>query len=304
MKEDILITGGSGLLALNWAVTIREKFNVTLGLHDRKINLKHTRSILLDLDSKEALTQALEALQPQLVIHAAGLTSIERCEANPTLAKYINVDLTKNLVMVCAKLNIPMVYISTDHLFSGSESLVDEDYSVSPVNIYAKTKAEAEACVLDFDEEALIIRTNFYGWGTSYRQSFSDMVINHLRAGIKISLFKDIYYTPMLIEPLVNSVHELVHKKAKGVFNVVGDDRISKYDFGVKLAKEFNLNNDLIDEGKIIDKPSLVPRPHDMSLSNQKVSNYLGRKMGGIDEQILKLKTQEVNGLAKELQAL
>jgi dTDP-4-dehydrorhamnose reductase len=99
-------------------------------------------------------------------------------------------------------------------------------------------------------------------------------------------------------------VHELVHKKAKGVFNVVGDDRISKYDFGVKLAKEFNLNNDLIDEGKIIDKPSLVNRPHDMSLSNQKVSNYLGRKMGGIDEQILKLKTQEVNGLAKELQAL
>ena len=61
MKEDILITGGSGLLALNWALTIREKFNVTLGLHDRKINLKDTRSILLDLDSKDALILALEA---------------------------------------------------------------------------------------------------------------------------------------------------------------------------------------------------------------------------------------------------
>ena len=304
MKENILITGGSGLLALNWALAIREKSNVTLGLHDRKINLKDTRSILLDLDSKEALSLALEALQPQLVIHAAGLTSIEQCESNPTLAKYINVDLTKNLVMVCAKLSIPMVYISTDHLFSGSESLVDEDFPVSPLNVYAKTKVEAEACVQNAYPEALIIRTNFYAWGTSYRQSFSDMVINHLRAGKKISLFKDVYYTPMLIEPLVNSVHELVHKKAKGVFNVVGDDRISKYDFGVKLAKEFNLDNDLIDEGKIIDKSSLVNRPHDMSLSNQKVSNYLGRKMGGLDEHILKLKTQEVNGLAKELQAL
>lgn len=304
MKEDILITGGSGLLALNWALAIREKSNLTLGLHDRKINLKGTRSILLDLDSKEALTQALEALQPQLVIHTAGLTSIEQCEANPTLAKYINVDITKNLVMVCAKLNIPMVYISTDHLFSGIESLTNEDLPVSPINVYAKTKAEAEACVLDSDAKALIIRTNFYGWGTSYRQSFSDMVINHLRTGKKISLFKDIYYTPTLIEPLVYAVHELVQKKAKGIFNVVGDDRISKYDFGVKLAKAFNLDNDLIDEGKIIDKPSLVNRPHDMSLSNQKVSNYLGRKMGGLDEHILKLKTQEVNGLAKELQAL
>jgi dTDP-4-dehydrorhamnose reductase len=304
MKENILITGGSGLLALNWAATMREKFNVMLGLHDRKINLKDTRSILLDLDSKDALILALEALQPQLVIHAAGLTSIEQCENNPTLAKYINVDLTKNLATVCAKLNIPMVYISTDHLFSGNESLVHEDCPVWPVNVYAKTKAEAETCVLDADTKALIIRTNFYGWGTSYRQSFSDMVINHLRTGKKISLFKDIYYTPMLIEPLVNSVHELINKKAKGVFNVVGDDRISKYDFGVKLAKEFNLDNNLIDEGKIIDKPSLVNRPHDMSLSNQKISTYLGRKMGGLDEYILKLKTQEVNGLAKELQTL
>jgi dTDP-4-dehydrorhamnose reductase len=304
MKEDILITGGSGLLALNWALTIREKFNVTLGLHDRKINLKDTRSILLDLDSQEALTRALETLQPQLVIHAAGLTSIEQCESNPTLAKYINVDLTKKLASVCAKLNIPMIYISTDHLFSGNESLLDEDFPVSPINVYAKTKAEAETCVLDSDTKAIIIRTNFYGWGTSYRQSFSDMVINHLRAGKKISLFKDIYYTPILVEPLVHTAHELVQKKAQGIFNVVGDDRISKYDFGLKLAREFNLDNDLIDEGKIIDKPSLAARPHDMSLSNQKVSNYLGRKIGGLDEHILKLKAQEVNGLAKELQAL
>ena len=304
MKEDILITGGSGLLALNWALTIKEKFNVTLGLHDRKINLKDTRSILLDLDSKEALTQALEALQPQLVIHAAGLTSIEQCESNPTLAKYINVDLTKNLATVCSKLNIPMVYVSTDHLFSGNESLIDEDFPVSPLNVYAKTKVEAEACVQNTYPEALIIRTNFYAWGTSYRQSFSDVIINNLRAGKRVSLFKDIYYTPMLVEPLVDAVHELVQKKAQGIFNVVGDDSISKYDFGLKIAKEFNLDNSLIEDGKIIDKPSLVNRPHDMSLSNQKVSNFLGRKMGGLDAHISKLKVQEVNGLVKELQSL
>jgi dTDP-4-dehydrorhamnose reductase len=304
MKEIILITGGSGLLALNWAATVRKKFNITLGLHDRMVNLKDTKSILLDLDSKEALTKVFDELQPQLVIHAAGLTNVEACEANPTLAKYINVDLTKNLAMVCAKLNITMVYISTDHLFSGNESLIDEDFPVSPLNVYAKTKVEAEACVQNAYPEALIIRTNFYAWGTSYRQSFSDVIINNLRAGKRVSLFKDIYYTPMLVEPLVDAVHELVQKKAQGIFNVVGDDSISKYDFGLKIAKEFNLDNSLIEDGKIIDKPSLVNRPHDMSLSNQKVSNFLGRKMGGLDAHISKLKVQEVNGLVKELQSL
>jgi len=304
MKENILITGGSGLLALNWAATMREKFNITLGLHDRKVNFKDTKNILLDLDSKEELLQAFEALQPQLVIHAAGLTNVEACEANPPLAKYINVDLTKNLAMVCANLNIPMVYISTDHLFSGNESLIDEDFPVSPLNVYAKTKVEAEACVQNAYPEALIIRTNFYAWGASYRHSFSDMVINNLRAGKKISLFKDIYYTPILVESLVDAVHELVWKKAKGIFNVVGDDRISKYDFGLKLAREFNLDNGLIDEGKIIDRPFLANRPHDMSLSNQKVSNFLGRKIGGLDAHISKLKAQEASGLAQELHAL
>jgi dTDP-4-dehydrorhamnose reductase len=304
MKENILITGGSGLLALNRATTMREKFNITIGLHHRNVNLKGTKSILLDLDSKEDLTKAFEALQPQLVIHAAGLTSVEACEANPKLAKYINVDLTQNLAIVCANLNVPMVYISTDHLFSGNESLNDEDFPVFPINVYAKTKAEAEAYVQNTFPEALIIRTNFYAWGTSYRHSFSDMVINNLRAGKKISLFKDIYYTPMLVEPLANAVHELVQKKAKGIFNVVGDNRISKYDFGLKLAQEFNLDNNLIDEGKIIDRPSLVNRPHDMSLSNKKVTNYLGKKMGGLDAHISKLIAQEASGLSQELEAL
>ena len=304
MKENILITGGSGLLALNWAATVREKFNITLGLHDRKVNLKNTNSILLNLGSKEALTKVFDELQPQLVIHAAGITNVEACEANPTLAKYINVDLTKNLAMVCANLNIPMVYISTDHLFSGNQSLVDEDCPVSPINFYSRTKAEAEAYIQNAYPEALIIRTNFYAWGTSYRHSFSDMVINNLRAGKRVTLFKDIYYTPMLVEPLVYSVHELVQKKAKGIFNVVGDDRTSKYDFGLKLAKEFNLESDLIDSGSISDRRSLVQRPLDMSLFNQKVINFLGKKMGGLDQHILKLKGQEESGLTRELQAL
>lgn len=136
------------------------------------------------------------------------------------------------------------------------------------------------------------------------RQSFSDMVTNNLRAGKRVSLFKDIYYTPMLVKPLVDAVHELVYKKAKGIFNVVGDGRISKYDFGLKLAKEFNLDNSLIDEGKIINRSFLANRPLDMSLSNKKVTNYLGKKMGGLDQHILKLKAQETSGLSQELQAL
>jgi dTDP-4-dehydrorhamnose reductase len=304
MKPGILITGGSGLLALNWAVTVREVFDTYLTLHDRQVILDGVNCFRLDLDSPEFLERSLERLQPSLLVHAAGLTSVEFCEANPDLAKHVNVTLAKNVAKTCAKLDIPIVYISTDHLFQGHHAFVDENCLVAPVNMYGKTKAEAEVKVLDVNPDALVVRTNFYGWGTSYKLSFSDRVINALRSGKKISLFDDVFYTPLLIETLVNKTHDLVNNQASGIFNVVGDDRISKYDFGLKLAEEFNLDANLIVLGKLAEQTSLVRRPHDMSLSNRKASEFLGTVFGGIESQILRLKQLETVGLAQELQKL
>ena len=304
MNKKILIIGGTGLLALNWALTVRNQFEIILALHDREISLNGTRSIKVDTSSYERISEALDQIRPDIVINTAGLTSVELCEKFPQRATEINTTLAINLAKSCLTRQIKFIHISTDHLFSGESSLVAEIEPPKPKNVYGITKANAELGIVNVNSEALIIRTNFYAWGPGYRASFSDTIINSLRSGRTLNLFTDVFYTPILAKTLIDIVHQLMERNASGIFNVVSDQRISKYDFGLKLAKEFNLDNDLINEGKIIDKPSLVNRPHDMSLSNQKVSNYLGRKMGGLDEHILKLKTQEVNGLAQELQAL
>jgi dTDP-4-dehydrorhamnose reductase len=106
------------------------------------------------------------------------------------------------------------------------------------------------------------------------------------------------------VEPVVQAVHDLVDLKASGIFHVVGDERISKYEFGLKLAQEFNLATTLLKPGYIADQSMLALRPHDMSLSNQKICKLLGRKLGGVDAHIAKLHQQEQNGLAQELQKL
>ena len=304
MKTSVFITGGAGLLALNWAATLRANFDVSIGIHNRIVNLKNTKSLILNMESQSSIEQIFDVLKPSLVVHTVGLTSIEACEADPKAAKYVNVYLAKNIAIICAKLNIPLIHISTDHLYGGTESFVDENFPTNPVNVYGKTKVEAEKNVLDSNPQALVIRTNFFGWGTIYRTSFSDMVINSLRAGKEVMLFQDIYFTPLLAESLVYAVHELVDKKANGIFNVTGDDRISKYDFGIKLAKNFNLNLALIHAGSQADFKTIARRPFDMSLSNKKTSNFLGRKVGGLDQDILRLQQQEKEGLVKELQAL
>lgn len=304
MKLRILITGGSGLLALNWAVALRDHYSVTLGLHEREITLAGVQTRRIDLESVDHLVWALETMQCQIVIHTAGLTSVEKCEAAPIQAKHINVDLAANIAQACAKLGLPLVHISTDHLFAGGDRLVDESCSVEPVNEYGRTKAEAETRVLEVYPLALVIRTNFYGWGTSYRHSFSDIIIESLRQGKELTLFQDVFYTPILMETAVLAVHDLIDLNVNGIFHVVGDERVSKYEFGLKLAQEFDLDDALIKSGYITDQASLVQRPQDMSLSNQKINKLLGRKLGGVSEHLSRLKQQEQNGLAQELKKL
>lgn len=302
--NKILITGGSGLLAINWAITKREECLVTLGLHEKKITIHGIKNVPLSLDSIDSIKKVFDVVQPNIVIHTAGLTSVEACEKNPELAHYVNVELAENVANVCNILKIPQVHISTDHLFSGEALFVEETQLVSPQNVYGRSKADAEIRVLDANPDALVVRTNFFGWGPVYRASFSDMIINNLRMGHAVNLFQDVYYTPILSEVLVNIVHQLVELKQNGICNVVGDERISKYDFGIKLANQFNLDSNLINPGFFADLPDLVQRPYDMSLSNKRVCNILGQKVGGVNEHIKMLYQQEQRGITKEIQSL
>lgn len=304
MTSRVLITGGSSLLAVNWAAAIRSRSEVILGLHQRSVSLSSVRTTNIDLESVDRLVAQIEEISPDLVIHAAGLTNVEQCESEPNLAWFVNVVTAANVAQACARLGISHVHISTDHLFSGKESMLGELEPVSPVNVYGHTKAEAECQVLDRNPSALVIRTNFYGWGTSYRQSFSDVVIDALRSGTGVTLFNDIHYTPILAKTLAYAVHDLVDLKASGVFNVVGDERLSKLDFGYRVANEFGLDPKLITEGLSKDKRLRVQRPADMSLSNDKVCVLLGRRLGGVGVGISELHQQEIYRLAQEIRKL
>ena len=304
MKQTTLITGGSGRLALNWALAIRERHAVTLALHARNISLSGVQSRLICLEELESIFGVFDELRPDLVVHTAGMTSVEECEENPELARNANVRIAQNIATVCSRLGLQLVHISTDHLFSGEKPRVEESHPVAPQNVYARTKAEAELRILETYPDALVVRTNFYGWGPSYRKSFSDVIVTALRRGERLTLFQDVFYTPIIIEALVESVHELVNREASGIIHVVGDERISKHQFGLKVAEHFRLESSLVMGGDFTDQPDLVQRPRDLSLSNRKARDLLGRNLGGIDEQLERLFEQERLGLVKEVQSL
>lgn len=303
-RHTILITGGSGLLALNWALTFRDKHRVVLGLHSRRIALRGADACSLDLGSVESVIASIDLLQPDIVIHTAGLTSVERCQSDPTLARHVNVTLAGNVAQACEKRGVALIHISTDHLFAGEKSQHDELEHASPLNVYAQTKAEAERCVAAACPAALIIRTNFYGWGTRYRDSFSDTVLQALRSGRPISLFTDVFYTPIIASVVATTCHELIDAGRSGVFNVAGDQRLSKFEFGRAVARAFRLDESLIVPGRLSEMRGLVRRPRDMSLSTKLVTGALGHGLGCVSEHLNMLRHEEDIGLASELSTL
>lgn len=302
-KQRVLLTGGSGLLAINWACDLREGWDVVLGTHLHTVNLKGVTSCRLDLGNQVRLESQIEQVAPDLIVNTAGLTDVDRCEADPALANLVNAELARNVAIAAARIGTGLIHISTDHLFAGDGALCTEEDVPCPLNEYARSKLLGETLVQEACSGALVVRTNFFAWGHTGRQSFSDWIIYSLRAGKTIPLFDDVHFTPILADVLALTAHELAARGASGIFNITGDQRVSKYEFGRQLAKQFELPGELIRRSQIDHARLRAPRPRDMSLANAKTRRHLGTSLGSLDEYFEALHIQEQQGRRLELLA-
>ncbi len=285
----IFITGISGLLGLNLALQLRDKHEISGCYHTHPVQLDSVNALQLDLLDIEHTNKLLHQLRPDVVIHTVGLTSVEGCESDPVLAHKLNVEATQHIAEASRTMKFKLVHISTDHLFDGASAWRREEDTPNPLNVYARTKLKAEETVLESSDDALVIRTNFYGWGTSVRSSFSDWIYQSLEKGQQLRMFSDVFFTPILINDLSNLILQLVNKGAAGIYNVAGRERLSKYDFAVKLADAFNCPSENIHSISVKEFPFKAQRPKDMSLCSEKAANFLGTQMPDIYEGLNRL---------------
>lgn len=131
---------------------------MVLGLHDRKIGLRDVSCIPINLNTADSVFKILQRIQPEVVVHTAELTNVEACEQNLELAREINITLAGNVAQAAKQMVIKLIHISTDHLFDGSKPNVSEDEPLTPLNVYGKTKGDAENEVLSVNENALIVK--------------------------------------------------------------------------------------------------------------------------------------------------
>ena len=286
--KNILFFGGSSLLATVWANYWKEDYNIFLTQHQQPIELTGVKLIQIQEISEAKLKTILFINNIDLLINCVGLTSVEQCEANPTKAKYLNAEVPSILAKICFEHKVNFIHISTDHLFDGLVELKSESDIPNPLNQYAITKLQGDQNVINNNPDSLIIRTNFFGLGPKHKPSFSDIIMNALVYNQTIKLFSDVFFTPIHVHELANIVFELLKENERGIYNVVSNERISKYDFGLLIAENLNLSKSLILQGSLNERNDLVIRPCDMSLSNDKVISTLGIEIMSLSEQIKK----------------
>jgi len=291
----LFITGVSGLLGVNLAMQLRDDHQITGAYLSHPVSISGCQTMRLDLTSPEDVAKAIEATQPNVVINTVALTDVERCESDAPLAELLNQTTARNVALASSNIGAKFVHISTDQLFDGTSQWMTETDDLSPLNIYAKTKIQGENSVLEVCLDALIIRTNFFGWGTSLRASFSDWILRSLEERQTLNMLTDGYFTPILINDLINLIVEFVDAGASGTFNVCGVDRVSKYEFALELARTFDYSTELINPVSIDSFNFKATRPKEMSLRSSKAESVLNRPMPILAESLLRLK-----GLRKE----
>lgn len=282
--KRVLITGGTGLFALKFYSQYKKQIQIFLVGNKKKI--KGVKVYYLNIFNKEKLLEFLNKNNIDTIIHAAAQTNIEECQKNQKKCFQTNVELTKHLGKIAKKKNIKIIFISTDQIFNKKKSFKNEKLKKNPCNFYGYTKSLAEEYLLKNNPNSLIIRTNFFGYGNKSRISFSDWILTNIRKKKKISLFSDVYFNPLYLKHLNIYLLKLINLNASGIYNLVSDDKISKYDFGKILSNIFNEDQNFIIKSKISENKKLIKRPKDMTLSNKKLKNKIGYKKINLQNQI------------------
>jgi dTDP-4-dehydrorhamnose reductase len=272
----ILITGASGLLGLNLALEAASQHTV-FGLVNRHgLRTKAFTVIQADLLEPGAIQAVLDEAQPDWVIHCAALADVDACEMDPQQAAQLNSEVPRKLAHHVARGGARLVHISTDAVFDGERGGYTEDDVPHPLGVYAQTKLAGERLVAQTNPDAIIARVNLFGWSTTGQRSLGEFFFYNLQAGKSIMGFTDVFFCPLLANHLGQILTRMLEARLSGLYHVVSRECLSKYAFGVQLARRFGLDENLIRPVSVHEAVLKAARSPRLTLQTGKLARALG----------------------------
>ena len=288
----LLVTGASGLYGTKLARLAVDRGDEVYSCDVQELPVCGN-FVKLDVSNREMVETTFKQVKPDVVVHAATITDVDKCETNKDLAWKVNVEGTRNIVDASRQVGTFIMYISTDYVFGGEKGNYKEAETPNPIQYYGLTKLVAEEIVKSQPEYFIARPSVIYGsTPAAGKVNFALWLIETMRKGQHVKILTDQWNTPTLNTNIAEMSLEIAERRLKGTFHLCGATRVSRIEFANQIADTFDLDKSLIDPAQSSQFTWPAKRPCDSSLDTAKAQQTLQHKPLQMEDALKKLKEE------------
>lgn len=227
----VLVTGVKGQLGYDVVCELEKR-----GLEAVGVDIEE-----MDITDAESVDRVLRQSAPDAVIHCAAYTAVDAAEDNEALCRRVNADGTRNIAKVCRELDIKMIYISTDYVFSGQgERPWEPEDERDPQSVYGQTKYEGELAVQELLEKYFIVRIAWV-FGVNGK-NFVRTMLKLSESHDTITVVNDQFGSPTYTYDLARLLVDMVQTEKYGIYHATNEGICSWYDFACAIFREAGIS--------------------------------------------------------------
>ena len=270
--KRIYIAGCGGMLG----EAFQKQFNDDFELKCTDKDVNESWLSLLDFRDYNAYLADVSAFKPDYLFHLGAYTDLEYCECHPDDTYVTNTLSVENAVLIAAKLEIPLLYISTAGIFDGAKEQYDDWDVPNPLGVYARSKYMGERYVAENAKRYLICRAGWMmGAGPSKDKKFIQKLMRQLKDGRReLKVVNDKDGTPTYTHDFAKNVRLLLEHEFWGLYNMVCGGQTSRFEVAKELLSILGLTDTVrleAVESSYFSKEYFAPRPDCERLVNRKL---------------------------------
>jgi len=231
--------------------------------------------IRLDITDHAAVRRTIRETKPDVIVLAAAVAYVERCEREPQATRLVNVEAPRVIAAESRALGAQLVVFSSEYVFDGTAGRYTEDAERHPINEYGRQKVELEDLALETGR-ALVCRTSGVFGVEPRRKNFVYQLVDRLRAGQPFDVASDQLITPTYAPALAHAVVALLRLGHHGIVHVAGPRIMRRTEFAQLVAETYGLPTSLIRPRPTAELGFAAARPLRCGLDVKKVRDVLG----------------------------
>lgn len=256
----ILVTGIRGQLGHDVVEELTKRHIEAVGVNSDDMNIT----------DKHSVDTCFDSIHPDAVIHCAAWTAVDAAEDEVAACRAVNVDGTEYIAEACRRLDIPMMYFSTDYVFNGegTRPWKPED-KTAPIGVYGQSKLDGEEAVRRIlPDKHFIIRLQWvYGInGRNFVKTMLKLAETHDR----LTVVSDQIGGPSYTRDIASLACDMIVTDKYGTYHAANTGYCSWYEFAKAIFAEAGKQVDVVPVSSE-EYPSKAKRPHNSRLDTSKL---------------------------------